>query len=219
MKRICIVCLAAGLAFMMNAQTNSSPPGAETLTPPASVAAEHTTNSAPVRPPSEVSIVSDNGGVFNFKSNVFVYRGNVRVTDDPLMRLASELLTLEAPKLGTNKFNRATAETNVVIDFLHDGMTNHATAQRVVWTYSVTNLVTNDLVFLSGNVVITNLQGYLSGDPLIWDRIRDTVTSPNQLTTVIYQRGTNSPSLFGGHSRTNSPKPKPAPASAEKRIP
>ena len=143
-----------------------------------------------------------------------VYRNNVRV-DDPKMKLTCELLTVEAPEVGQGKFNRAIAETNVVIDWIdQQGLKNHATAEKAVYTYALTNLAvlpatqwqTNALVVLTGNPIVTNPQRRFEGDPLIWDRVRDIVSSPNFHEMKIYQNETNKNSLFD----TTAPKPKPA---------
>ena len=71
---------------------------------------------------------------FYYKLKTYIYRGNVRV-DNPQMKLRCELLTVESPELKDgNKFNRATAETNVVIDWVDENGTNHATAAKAVYT-------------------------------------------------------------------------------------
>ena len=153
------------------------------------------------------------------KSNVYVWSEAVRV-DNPQMQLKCERLTVEAPKMDSSlgKYNRATAETNVVIDWLDDkGATNHATADKAVYTYIMTNLAvlpavqwqTNALVVLTGNPTVSNAQGVIREDPLIWDRIRDVIYSTNGgfKETTINPTSTNAPGLFD----TTSPKSKPAP--------
>src|SRR4051812_49095421 len=70
-------------------------------------------------------IESENGGEFYYKLKTYIYRGNVRV-DNPQMKLTCELLTIENPELKEGRFNRATAETNVVIDWADENGTNHA---------------------------------------------------------------------------------------------
>ncbi len=208
MKAIFALCavLGAGSAVLI-AQTTLPPAGSEALVPPA-----HGTNG-----PTEIQSQS---GQFYMKSNVFIYRGDVHV-DNPQMKLTCGLLTIEAPKLPTGKFNRATAETNVVIDFVNgtppDLTTNHATADKAVYTYSVTNIVTtasgeggetNSIIVLTGNSVVTNVQGTFKGDPIIMDRIADTITSPNFLKMTVNQSTSNSPSLFDtAEPKKSAPKP------------
>jgi lipopolysaccharide transport protein LptA len=204
MKYFWPVLAAAGCATVLCAQTNLVSP---------SIAA--TNEPATVRPISEILIQSDNAE-FRFKTNVLVYRGNVRVTDDPQMRMTCDVLTLEAPKLPVGKFNRATAEGNVVIDFLDDhSQPNHATSDKTVYTYSITNFVmnsvtnwmTNAIVELTGNPVVTNAQGSIQGEAIVWDRLRGTVKL-RQARTTIQPNATNSADFFGvpGQSKTNAPK-------------
>jgi hypothetical protein len=162
------------------------------------------------------TIIHSHQSEFFMKSNVFVWSEAVHV-DNPKMQLKCELLTVEAPKMDSRmgKYNRATAETNVVIDWVDEkGQPNHATADKAVYTYVMTNLAappaekwqTNALVVLTGNPVVTNAQGVLIEDPLIWDRIRDVIYSTNAKSVTINPTSTNSSGLFD----TTSPKPKPA---------
>lgn len=147
--------------------------------------------------------ISSHAGDFYYKSNVYVYRGDVHV-DNPQMRLRCELLVVEAPKLEQGKFNRATAETNVVIDWMDDKGLNHATSDKAVYTYTLTNTAaapeerweTNAIVVLTGSPVVTNSQGVFKADPIIWDRIKDVITSTNFLNMQINQSETNTTPLF-----------------------
>src|SRR5205814_9596119 len=129
MKFFCFACLMLGASFNLVAQTNSG----------SSPALSTSSTNAPF---AEVQLteIHSKSGQFFMKSNVFVYRGDVHI-DDPRMKLTSELLTVEAPRLSTGKFNRATAETNVVIDWTDEKGLNHATADKAVYTYTVTNSV------------------------------------------------------------------------------
>jgi lipopolysaccharide transport protein LptA len=212
MKTFGLVLLTMGAGFALPAQTNPPVPAAE---PPAltAPAAEAQTN-APARavpPPAEVRLteIKSDSGTFNLKSNVFVYQGNVRV-DNPQMKLTCDLLTAEMPRMAVGKFNRVTAEQNVVIDWLDDkGQNNHATSARAVYTYSITNSVTNTVVELTGNPVLMNPQGTNAGDVIVWDRIRGTVYTKNPRTSIL-ENGANTPGFFEGlnESKTNSAKPK-----------
>jgi lipopolysaccharide export system protein LptA len=181
-----------------------------------------TNSPAEANPPAEVrpTEIQSSSSQFLLKSNVFIYQGDVRV-DNPQLKLTCELLTIENPKLASGKFNRATAETNVIIDFVSgtppDLTTNHSTSDKAVYTYTLTNIATapaerwqtNALVVLTGNPVVTNLQGRFTGDPIIMDRIADTITSPNMSRMTINQGQTNTPSLFDASgpkpSKTNAP--------------
>lgn len=206
MKKIFwFVCVLAGIACLVRAQTNS-------LSGSASEARTATTSNSP---PTEVrpTDIESRSGQFYLKTNFFVYRGDVHV-DNPQMKLTCELLTIEAPTFAQGKFNRASAYTNVIIDWVDDkGQPNHATSDKAVYTYVLTNTITgadphwetNAAVVLTGNPVVTNTSGTFRGDPIIWDRMSDTITSPNMVRMTINQNGTNnSPGFF----ETPAPSPK-----------
>jgi lipopolysaccharide export system protein LptA len=201
MRIFFVLCAAMGAGLVVAAQTNSS--------------------SMPTDAPALVG-TGTNGQTkiyshqfeFFMKSNVIVYSGDVRV-DDPKMKLTCESLTVEAPKVDTGKFNRATAETNVVIDWWDDKGPNHATADKAVYTYILTNTAkapeehweTNNFVVLTGNPVVTNLQTTVRADPIIWDRLKDVITSTNWIEQEVYPSHTNSPGEF----QTAPPTKKGAP--------
>ena len=194
--------LAAGFALAV--ETNSVAPATEA--PPQAAVVSGNSRS----PELQLTEIKSKSGQFFIKSNVFVYRGEVHI-DDPRMKLTCELLTVEAPKLNTGKFNRATAETNVVIDWTDEKGLNHATSEKAVYTYILTNineqqLATNETVVLTGGPVVTNSQGIFQGDPIIWDRISDTITSPNFVNMKINQSTTNTPGIFEtpGSSKPNT---------------
>ena len=158
----------------------------------------------------QTEIRSEKGGEFYLKLKTYIYRSNVRV-DNSQMKLACELLTIESPELKEGKFNRATAETNVVIDWMDENGTNHATADRAVYTYAITNLATlpehrwqtNSLVVLSGNPFVTDGRGNTyKWDPIIWDRLNGVISTTNMLEMKI----TNAPGAFDN----TMPKAKPA---------
>lgn len=150
------------------------------------------------------TVIDSEQGEFLLRSNIFIYRGNVRV-DNPQMKLRCELLVTEAPKLKEGKYNRATAETNVVIDWIDDKGPNHATAEKAIYTYALTNTAlapsnhweTNAFVVLIGHPIVTNVQGVFRSDPIVWDRINDIITTTNFQNTEIYQSPTNTaPGFF-----------------------
>jgi len=203
MRILFIACAAMGISFILLAQTTfqSSPTQSPALVGTA-------TN-------GQTIIHSHQSEIF-MKSNVYVWSEAGRV-DNPQMQLKCELLTVEAPKLslGKGKYNRATAETNVVIDWFDDKGTNHATADKAVYTYALTNLAeppqeiwrTNAFVVLTGNAVVSNaMQGVYRADPIIWDRIRDVIYTTNFQEGVLYPNKTNNSGLFD----TQMPNDKPA---------
>ncbi len=207
MKYFYLACFTLAAAFMLRAQTNSLTSSMETNAP---AAAAGRPAPAELRP---TEIHSDSGQ-FLLKSNVFIYRGNVFV-DDSRMKLRCQLMTVEAPALAEGKYNRATALTNVVIDWVDDQGTNHAVSDKAVYTYVLTNSAaspaehweTNQTVVLTGDPIVINSSGTLQGDPIIWDRINGTLTSPHMVRTTVNQSGTNKSSLFGPPTKTN-PVPK-----------
>jgi len=201
MRVLFVLCAMLGAVFALAAQTNSQP-GASTQSP----ALVGTATNGP-------TTIQSDAGQFFLRSNVFVYRGDVRV-DNPQMKLSCQLLTVEAPKMGTGKFNRATAETNVVIDWTDDKGPNHATADRAVYTYSLTNTAaapdvrweTNAFVVLTGNPVFTNSQQTVHADPIVWDRINDVIYSTNFLRQEINPGETNMCGMFETRQpKTNAP--------------
>lgn len=155
------------------------------------------------------------------KSNVAVYTDSVRV-DNPQMKLQCELLIAEAPKWTNGAYNRVTAETNVIIDWIDEkGATNHATSDKAVYTYMVTNLSdglggshfqTNSTVVLSGgNPTVTDASGTIRGDPINFDRVTGVISTPNLHNMLINNPPkTNSPNLFQTSGlqppKTNAPK-------------
>lgn len=148
-----------------------------------------------------------------------IYRDDVRV-DNPQMKIRCELLTAEAPKWTNGTYNRVVAETNVVIDWVDEkGSTNHATSDKAVYTYIVTNVAngmvgshfeTNSTVVLSGgNPIYTNDEVTFHGDPIVYDRITGVISTTNMQKMVVNPPPkTNSPGLFqtsGLHpSKTNA---------------
>ena len=194
--------MALGACCFLAAQANSQ------LVPSQSPALAGTSTNG------ETEIRSDNGGEFYYKLKTYIYRGNVRV-DNPQMKLVCELLTIESPEMKEGKFNRATAETNVVIDWVDENGTNHATAAKAVYTYVLTNLATlpeehwqtNAVVVLSGNpFVIDGRSNTYRGDPINWDRINGVISTPNVLDMKFKPDKTNSSGMFD----TKLPNDKPA---------
>jgi lipopolysaccharide export system protein LptA len=191
MRVLFVLCAVLGAAFALAAQTNS-----QSAAPTQSPALVGTATNGP-------TTIQSDGGQFFLKSNVFIYRGDVRVYN-PHLKLTCQLLTVEAPKVDMGKFNRATAETNVVIDWTDDQGPNHATADKAVYTYTLTNTAqlpaehweTNAFVVLTGNPVVTNTQTTVHADPIVWDRIKDVITTTNYLNQQLYPAKTNTPGIF-----------------------
>jgi lipopolysaccharide export system protein LptA len=102
---------------------------------------------------------------------VMVWRGNVRV-NDPKLKLTCELLTAQVPKDGGH-FDNAVAETNVVVEMLDEqGRTNHATGDKLVYTYKVENGTTNEMATLTGNSPrLDTPDGWATADLITFDLI------------------------------------------------
>jgi len=79
-----------------------------------------------------------------------------------------------------------------------------------VYVYNVQDGVTNETVTLTGNARIENAKGWLTGEPIVWDRANGSLTAANE-HMVFWQNlngetaGTNSP-IMATHSlpTTNS---------------
>jgi lipopolysaccharide export system protein LptA len=159
---------------------------------------------------NETRILSDAGLEAHYQEKTYIYRKNVRVYN-PQMNLTCEMLTIDAPVFEDGKFNRAVAETNVVIDWIDKNGTNHATADKAVYTYVMTNLAelpeqkyqTNQTVVLTGKPFVLMGGDTIRGDPIVWDRIKNVFYTTNLQETVL----TNKATMFdtGVTPKTNSP--------------
>ena len=119
---------------------------------------------------------------FDLKTRQAIYHGNVRV-EDPRVNLSCEILTANIPE-GGGRVDSIIAETNVVILLPDKGATNRATADRAVYTYSISGGITNEVLELQGSPAIETAQGTLKGDSIIWDRANDTIKATNQRMVV-----------------------------------
>lgn len=153
--------------------------------------------------PTETHIYSDIMDV-EIKSRSVVYRGNVRL-DDPRIQLTCEQLSAAVPEAG-GRVDRVVAETNVVIVVLDDeGKTNRAYADKAVYTYSVVNSVTNEVVELSGDSQprIERPEGTLHGDVITWDRSSNQIHASNPRMSYRADAGEMKDFLSG--AGTNAP--------------
>lgn len=157
--------------------------------------AQSNTNAAP-QPPRATYIDSDSAE-FDGNGHKAVYSGNVRV-HDPEMKLICERLVVDLPTSGGH-VSHIVAETNVVIDATDSkGQSMHTTSDRAVYDYQVRDSVTNETVTLTGNAMVENAQGWMTGEPIIWNRANDSLTAKNQ--HMVYRQGLN-----GVPSGTNTP--------------
>lgn len=134
---------------------------------------------------------------FDLNTHQAVYQGNVRV-DDPQMKLTCTHLVVYLPESG-GRPNRIVAETNVVIDFADEkSQKMHATSDKSVYVYAIQNGATNETVTLTGNAKVENAQGWLTGEPIVWDRASNHLTATNQ--KMIFRQN-----LDGAKTGTNLP--------------
>jgi lipopolysaccharide transport protein LptA len=137
------------------------------------------TNASTPTPPRAPTLINSDRADFDITAREAFYYGNVRV-DDPQMKLTCAKMTADLPQTGGH-INRIVAETNVVIDSVDDkGQTNHATSDKAIYVYNVQNGVTNETVTLTGNAKVENAQGWLTGEPIVWDRAKNSLHAENQ---------------------------------------
>ena len=181
MKRIIslLLILAAGLVW---AQTNQ----------PAQTIQAVQTNQPPEKKLTQQVEISSDHGFFDGIKRQMVYQGNVLVTDAG-STLRCGLLTVDLPPQGGRPTN-IVAETNIVIDALDDnGRTNHITANKAVYTYSVVNAVTNEIItFTGGNPTprLENSQMIATGDPIVLNLSTKQFTGSNYHTIFKQTPGT-----------------------------
>ena len=142
-------------------------------------------NPKPPKPDRGPTLINADALEFNLDSRSAVYSGNVKVTDTQ-MQLTCQLLTA---RFMTNdsrlEIESIIAETNVVVDAIDwDGGTNHATADKLVYSYSVVDGVTNQTLELTGNAVLTNWRGELKGDPIFVDLVKGKFFAGKAQTTI-----------------------------------
>jgi lipopolysaccharide export system protein LptA len=114
-------------------------------------------------------------GYFDGNTRQVVYYDHVVVTNAQ-GRLACERLTINLPPSGAADSHptNAVAETNLDILYVDNkGQTNHLTADRGIYDYSVTKAATNETFTFSGHATNESPQAVFSGEPLVWDNIRN----------------------------------------------
>ena len=183
--------LAALAAVASNAQTN--PPVSLPAPITNGVVAAVPTN-APARPP--IKIKSEHG-FFDLNNHVVVYSGHVVVTD-PKMMLTCDVLTIQAPTNSTHNIrpNKGVAEGNVKIVGEDDkGRPVHSTSDKAIYRYEVIDSVTNETVTLTGNVYVDSAMGKGTAEPIVWDRINNTIHAEKQDMQIQpeIKTGTNAP--------------------------
>jgi lipopolysaccharide export system protein LptA len=139
-----------------------------------------------------------------FAGRQWVYRGNVRV-DDPQMKMTCEQLTVDLPQSGGH-INHMVALTNVVIDSVDEkGQTNHATSDKAIYDYKVEGMVTNETVTLSGNAKVENAQGWLTGEPIFWNRMDNSLHADKEHMIIRQNSTTATTTTKSPAAKTNFP--------------
>ncbi len=161
MKRTCLL-LFAGSCGLLWAQTNS-------------LLQESTDHVVDIR---------SGAGYYDFKARQLVYYDNVVATNWEGKLTCGRLTILLPPEgAGSDHPTNVVAESNVVIDVLRNGDTNHITADKAIYAYSLAEGVTNETVTLTGHAVATNSEYMATGEPLVWDNIAGRFTGTDFRTT------------------------------------
>jgi len=134
---------------------------------------------------------------YDGNSNQVVYLGNVSVTDFVRAWLRCQQLTVYLPAGGSEPTN-IVAETNVVVDALDDqGQTNHITADKATYSFSLTTnsssaapmVVTNRLITFNGynrDVDVENPHLSMTAEPLIYDISKRSLHTPGRVKTTFH---------------------------------
>lgn len=172
--------------------------------PSAAESALGTNAAAVLKSPIEIKSRSSE---VNLRSNVVVYIGDVRVTEDT-MRLTCEYLIAIRPQRG-GRIESITALTNVVMELTDEkGDKVHGTGEKLLYSYRISETETNEVIELSGSPLIETAQGKTRADIITYDRITGVVRLQNPLMTI-EQEGTLTNFLSNPLNRTNSPGRKP----------
>jgi lipopolysaccharide transport protein LptA len=177
------ILLVAGLAVVSNAQTN-----------------------VPTAAGKDIEI-SSRKGEFDLKAKTAVYSGGVRVEGQGML-LTCETLTAKLPATG-NRLESFVGESNVVVNFVDEkGQKTHATGEKLVYTFAVSETTTNETIELQGNPVLETPQGPMTGKAMIYDRTTSKlrVDQPNAVLRPETAGKTNQVV-----SPANAPETQPAP--------
>jgi lipopolysaccharide export system protein LptA len=158
MNKILLLSLAAGAGSVVWAQTNSV---------------------APQPSQQEIGLHSDHF-LFDGSARQLVYSDHVRATNAQ-GKLTCERLTIYLPPEGSvsTRPTNAVAETNVVIDFVDKGDTNHLTCDKAIYDYNVVNGLTNETFTFTGHATNTSSKAWITGEPLVWDNVRGRFSGAN----------------------------------------
>ena len=172
---------------------------------------------AQTNPPAPESTAQDIGVnsdhfYFDGKARELVYYGNV-VATNAQGQLTCGRLTIQLPPEGSSSSHptNAVAETNVVIDFVKNGLKHRDTADKVIYAYGVADSVTNETLTFTGHAMESNAQYTATGEPLVWDNVAGKFTGTD-FKMVSHPAPNSGASQFGlnlngAAARTNAPLP------------
>jgi lipopolysaccharide export system protein LptA len=161
---------------------------------------------APAQDKSEQQIdITSKGSYFDGTAYQLVYTDRVVVTDHVKAWLNCERLTVDVPRTGGHPTN-IVAETNVVIDFVDGGQTNHLICEKAVYAYhlsdpitNVVNAITNvayattneTITFTGGPPTLESSESVGTGDKLIYDVPKKTFSGITSSHLKLHGNGTN----------------------------
>jgi lipopolysaccharide export system protein LptA len=164
------------------------------------------TTATVVTPASGEQDVGVSAKQFFYHGNTVIYSGDVEVTNGQ-GTLSCARLTIDLPPEGSldRQPTNAVAETNVVVNLIKKGDTNHITCDRAIYTYVVLNGTTNDTITFIGSTNrparVENAKGWMTGEPLIWDNVNGNFSGSDTEThfkiPASASTGTNPPSVAG----------------------
>lgn len=116
---------------------------------------------------------------YTLRSNSASFRGKVHALH-PKMQWVCEQLLVESPAGEHAKPESILAETGVNFELENpDGQKVCGTADRAVYTFTVSATRTNDLLTLFGNpATLTNTTATLRNDKILYDRLSNTLATP-----------------------------------------
>ena len=150
------------------------------------VALAQTNDAAKPKPARGPTVITADTWQMEWETRKLVYGGHVKV-NDPQMQLTCEFLTAlfrtNTPNL---EVQTITAQTNVVIEAVDwEGATNFAWADKLVYSYSVMDGVTNQTLTLTGSPRLSKPpMGELKGDPIVVDLVKGTAFARDANTTI-----------------------------------
>jgi lipopolysaccharide export system protein LptA len=160
--------------------------------------------------------IDSKGSYFDGVANQLVYTDHVIVTDHVKAWLNCERLTVDVPRNGGHPTN-IVAETNVVIDFIDGGQTNHLICEKAVYAYHLSDPITNivnaitNVAFASTNVsyattnetvtftggppTLESSESVGTGEKLIYDVPKKTFSGITSSHLKLKGNGTNAPAF------------------------